>query len=782
MFDLPKQQQQQQGGLSKPASSFQYMEIDLEDNSSHVRSGTVSRLFNGKELPHKAVMGGSFLLFAAVISALFFSSSSSVTSPVVEGAAWSAKAKPFSTTDPVNLGFAAMERPASSKPGPIFGELLNRSIPLPTNCWYQNFLLGSTNNGEKNKVFQVPYIMDTAGTIAGVRTHPAHVQGNDKSVMMTYEPDNGMSLGAVEEFLSQHRVRNRYNKDETFSKLAIELEWITKEEQFESDDKADFIDEDLSSKNSYQSSSETLGLPYMRSPIVRGSPYTSMIYNDATPRVFVQRMMNKEIVVDGVSSEEGGQSLLCSSEFGNFTSKPVTVKSDLKVQFDTSDMTWLIFVSEPTEFVCSTGSGVVDPNYVPPAPGVVGPAKPADQLPYFELRATKAMHRGMMRIALSNNCSAGQNPIYCGVDHIGVPRNMSSFESLLRQHKDLYPTAKADIEFTFPVASTESEELRVNFNWEPRSMQELATLQSEDGSDPASTSSSMAGGSTKAAAPVLGTPRLEVLMFALPHHQERVRSVIGSSNKIMYETQGCTPTIHGYACPILGRSWSLVEHLHPISFTAPREVRKEMLSAVKAAAVKDLSYQLPPNYMVGAGDTYFSGKMLAKLARVLIVTEEVQGVKDIETSTEFQQALSRLRGGVEVWLNGSAQSPFLYDRSWGGMIMCGCNYVYEDGVGRCANKLPDCPALSDQGQNFGAGFYNDHHYHFGYHIYAAAVLCKYDHKWARKYYDHVLMLVRDIANPSDSDPYFPTFRHKDWCVVRLSSSSSSSALYVSFWC
>lgn len=27
---------------------------------------------------------------------------------------------------------------------------------------------------------------------------------------------------------------------------------------------------------------------------------------------------------------------------------------------------------------------------------------------------------------------------------------------------------------------------------------------------------------------------------------------------------------------------------------------------------------------------------------------------------------------------------------------------------------------TDEGQNFGAGFYNDHHFHFGYHIYAAA--------------------------------------------------------------
>jgi endo-1,3(4)-beta-glucanase len=111
---------------------------------------------------------------------------------------------------------------------------------------------------------------------------------------------------------------------------------------------------------------------------------------------------------------------------------------------------------------------------------------------------------------------------------------------------------------------------------------------------------------------------------------------------------------------------------------------------------------------------------------------------------------------------GSAESPFLYDKSWGGMVMCGCNYVYENGKGFCANKFPDCPALVDQGQNFGAGFYNDHHYHFGYHIYAAAVLSRYDRVWARRYYDHVMLLVRDIANPSTSDPYFPIFRHKDW--------------------
>ena len=158
--------------------------------------------------------------------------------------------------------------------------------------------------------------------------------------------------------------------------------------------------------------------------------------------------------------------------------------------------------------------------------------------------------------------------------------------------------------------------------------------------------------------------------------------------------------------------------------------------------------------MHGAGDTYFSGKMLAKLGRVLVIADEM-GMKG---SDKFEPALAHLRAGVEVWLNGSAESPFLYDQKWGGMVMCGCDY---NGLG-CNNAFPNCPALVDPGQNFGAGFYNDHHYHYGYLIYAAAVVSKFDTVWARQYYQSVLLLVRDIANPSRADPHFPPFRHKDW--------------------
>jgi hypothetical protein len=61
--------------------------------------------------------------------------------------------------------------------------------------------------------------------------------------------------------------------------------------------------------------------------------------------------------------------------------------------------------------------------------------------------------------------------------------------------------------------------------------------------------------------------------------------------------------------------------------------------------------------------------------------------------------------GVQIWLGGKAESPFLYDRSWGGLVMCGCDYHWDEEIkeGHCLNQVPNCPALTDAGQNFGAG-------------------------------------------------------------------------------
>jgi len=105
----------------------------------------------------------------------------------------------------------------------------------------------------------------------------------------------------------------------------------------------------------------------------------------------------------------------------------------------------------------------------------------------------------------------------------------------------------------------------------------------------------------------------------------------------------------------------------------------------------DLTYTLPLNYQKGAGDTYFCGKMMAKLARIVLIAEELGGMDEDLLRT----AHSNLRSSIEIWLNGSALAPMIYDESWKGLVNCGCNFNGDDNG--CFNTFPDCPGMSNPG-------------------------------------------------------------------------------------
>ena len=42
------------------------------------------------------------------------------------------------------------------------------------------------------------------------------------------------------------------------------------------------------------------------------------------------------------------------------------------------------------------------------------------------------------------------------------------------------------------------------------------------------------------------------------------------------------------------------------------------------------------------------------------------------------------------------------------------------------------------------------------------MLAAFDPQWGAKNLEHILVMVRDIANPSKDDHYFPVHRYKDW--------------------
>lgn len=307
----------------------------------------------------------------------------------------------------------------------------------------------------------------------------------------------------------------------------------------------------------------------------------------------------------------------------------------------------------------------------------------------------------------------------------------ATYTDMLRKHVSIFPGSATVVEYEF-----EDDEAALVFDWDPQKLREDQTTSGD------------------------------MIMFAMPHHQDRLNDV----------TDFCVAVLLGEVCLVVGNQWKIVETLPQVSFRAPRIPDSDMLPALIDAVNDDLNYRVADNFVRGAGDTYFSGKALGKLSRILLIAEELLEVceqprlrRGLQTSegcsrdslpdrAAMDEALEHLKVATEVWLNGDAQAPLLYDAAWGGVVSCGCDYA----GGNCRNVYPNCPGISDQGLNFGAGFYNDHHFHYGYHIYAAAAIAHFDPDWGRANFERVMLFIRDIANPSKDDPYFPTTRHKDW--------------------
>jgi hypothetical protein len=334
------------------------------------------------------------------------------------GAGSAISIEPYSVTDPRETYFSGIKRP-DNLPGKAFGDLRKRKLALPTNSWCENLLYGNHLNRSTNKVFQVPYIVDTAGPITGIRYHGATMQANDRMVITTYEPQDGITLGAVESLRPDHHIV----PFPAFGRLALTLHW-----------------ESLGNAPEYSE-----GTPRITTPIVRGSPYATMEYTAMTPRIVVQRTLSAAPVVDN-NNDPSAPRLVCGKGDGVFSKTPVKVLRELKLHFESSDMTWIIFVSRPTEFVCSeTPLPPADPNKPPLPPGVLPTEEQA--LARFELKALHPMMpAGVVRVALVNNCTTGQSPIHCnratglGPFGYGTKRDSSAYEQLIRDHAEMYPT------------------------------------------------------------------------------------------------------------------------------------------------------------------------------------------------------------------------------------------------------------------------------------------------------------------------------------------------------
>ncbi len=138
-----------------------------------------------------------------------------------------------------------------------------------------------------------------------------------------------------------------------------------------------------------------------------------------------------------------------------------------------------------------------------------------------------------------------------------------------------------------------------------------------------------------------------------------------------------------------------------------------------------------------ATDTYFAGKNYGKVAELALLARE-SGLQ-----TEADRLIEWLKAELEDWFTADAAESdssskyFVYDERWNTVLG-----VHE---------------------SFGAHqALNDHHFHYGYFVRAAAEICRVDPHWCSddRWGPMVELLIRDYA-AGRNDPRFPYLRHFD---------------------
>ncbi|KAH6618035.1 glycoside hydrolase family 81 protein [Chaetomium sp. MPI-SDFR-AT-0129] len=251
-----------------------------------------------------------------------------------------------------------------------------------------------------------------------------------------------------------------------------------------------------------------------------------------------------------------------------------------------------------------------------------------------------------------------------------------------------------------------------------------------------------ASGSYTLAFQKAGLSDTALAMFALPHHQDSFDGATkGKVTSVKLQT-----TTKGIAAAVVADSWTLVESNLPtnIGFLpwTPQTGSLSTLSDATKQFIHTVAQQEVSQNILDQTDQnsmYFSGKALAKFASLIVATKEM-----LDDQGLAQAGLDQLKKAFSRFAQNTQQYPLVYESAWGGIVS---SATYSTG---------------DTGADFGNTLYNDHHFHWGYFIYTAAAIGHLDPSWIDANKAYVNLLVRDIANPSTQDSYFPLWRSFDW--------------------
>ncbi|NUN10628.1 MAG: carbohydrate-binding protein [Ignavibacteriaceae bacterium] len=154
--------------------------------------------------------------------------------------------------------------------------------------------------------------------------------------------------------------------------------------------------------------------------------------------------------------------------------------------------------------------------------------------------------------------------------------------------------------------------------------------------------------------------------------------------------------------------------------------KTDLLAMVNAVTSETL-----PDSGNNAG-TYWNGKLMARFAHLVNIADQIGAV------TARDYFLSQIKTRLQEWFTAGGRQSYVYNSNW--------------------------KTLTGYPSEFGAdNQINDHHFHAGYAIMAAAIVAQFDPAWAAQenWGGMVNLLIKDGNNWDRSDTRFPFLRSFD---------------------
>jgi len=213
-----------------------------------------------------------------------------------------------------------------------------------------------------------------------------------------------------------------------------------------------------------------------------------------------------------------------------------------------------------------------------------------------------------------------------------------------------------------------------------------------------------------------------VLQGLLPHQWSNLSSGSATPDESIYST------VRGQLKTMDGNTFTVENTFKGILPTLPNLTHYS--EGFNPADLESKISQIENDQLATWTDSYNEGQVMNRLIQTARIADQTGNI------AARDKMIATVKERLEDWLTyeaGEVAFLFYYDQNWSALL------GYPSGHGQDNNL-------------------NDHHFHWGYFIHAAAFMEQFEPGWVNEWGGMIDLLIRDAASPDRNDPTFPFLR------------------------